>query len=81
MPYSENRYMVDISDTDYQQYALRFTDAIIKRYANHSSFLPFGIEYESGGGRISYSEQPGKFTLAPDGPECIGIKLPILRKY
>ncbi|HEX7584303.1 MAG TPA: beta-galactosidase, partial [Prolixibacteraceae bacterium] len=52
--YPNHRYMEDIGDPMYQQYALRFTDAITKRYANHPSLLAFGIDNESGDGRISY---------------------------
>ncbi len=54
--YPNHRYMEDIGDPNYQQYALRFTDAITKRYANHPALLAFGIDNESGDGRISYSE-------------------------
>lgn len=54
--YPNHRYMEDIGDPNYQQYALRFTDAISKRYANHPALLAFGIDNESGDGRISYSE-------------------------
>jgi beta-galactosidase len=54
--YPNHRYMVDVGDPDYQKYALRFTDAISKRYANHPALLAFGIDNESGDGPISYSE-------------------------
>ena len=54
--YPNHRYMEDIGDPMYQKYALRFTDAITKRYANHPALLAFGIDNESGDGRISYSE-------------------------
>jgi len=54
--YPNHRYMEDIGDPNYQNYALRFTDAISKRYANHPALLAFGIDNESGDGRISYSE-------------------------
>ena len=54
--YPNHRYMEDIGDPNYQQYALRFTDAISTRYANHPALLAFGIDNESGDGRISYSE-------------------------
>jgi beta-galactosidase len=40
----------------YQQYALRFSDEITKRYANHPVLLAFGIDNEPGDGQISYSE-------------------------
>jgi beta-galactosidase len=54
--YPNHRYMEDIGDPMYQMYALRFTDSITKRYANHPALLAFGIDNESGDGRISYSE-------------------------
>jgi beta-galactosidase len=54
--YPNHRYMEDVGDPDYQKYALRFTDAISKRYANHPALLAFGIDNESGDGPISYSE-------------------------
>ncbi|MBN1181598.1 MAG: beta-galactosidase [Bacteroidales bacterium] len=54
--YPNHRYMDDVGDPDYQKYALRFTDVITKRYANHPALLAFGIDNESGDGRISYSE-------------------------
>ena len=54
--YPNHRYMEDIGDPMYQKYALRFTDVISKRYANHPALLAFGIDNESGDGQISYSE-------------------------
>jgi len=54
--YPNHRYMEDIGDPNYQRYALLFTDAITKRYANHPALLAFGIDNESGDGPISYSE-------------------------
>lgn len=54
--YANHRYMDDIGDPDYQKYALRFVDAISKRYAKHPALLAFGIDNESGDGPISYSE-------------------------
>ncbi len=54
--YPNHRYMEDVGDPNYQKYALRFTDAITKRYANHPALLAFGIDNESGDGPISYSE-------------------------
>ena len=56
MQYPNHRYMEDIGDQNYQKFALLFTDAISKRYANHPALLAFGIDNESGDGRISYSE-------------------------
>ena len=54
--YPNHRYMEDIGDPMYQQYAMRFTDSITKRYGKHPALLAFGIDNESGDGRISYSE-------------------------
>ncbi len=54
--YPNHRYMEDIGDPNYQKYALRFTDVMTKRYAKHPALLAFGIDNESGDGRISYSE-------------------------
>jgi beta-galactosidase len=54
--YPNHRYMEDIGDPMYQHYALQFTDAMSKRYGKHPALLAFGIDNESGDGRISYSE-------------------------
>ena len=54
--YPNHRYMEDIGDHIYRKYALRYTDAISKHYANHHALLAFGIDNESGDGQISYSE-------------------------
>jgi beta-galactosidase len=54
--YPNHRYMEDFGDPNYQKYALLYTDAISKRYANHPALLAFGIDNESGDGPISYSE-------------------------
>jgi beta-galactosidase len=54
--YPNHRYMEDVGDSNYQQYALRLTDVISKRYAHHPALLAFGIDNESGDGPISYSE-------------------------
>ena len=54
--YPNHRYMEDVGDPMFQQYAVRFTDAISKQYGNHPALLAFGIDNESGDGRISYSE-------------------------
>ncbi|WP_423126946.1 beta-galactosidase [Gaoshiqia sp. Z1-71] len=56
LQYPNHRYMDDVGDPNYQKYALRFTDTISKRYANHPALLAFGIDNESGDGPISYSE-------------------------
>jgi beta-galactosidase len=54
--YPNHRYMEDIGDPMYQKYAVRFTDAMTKRYGKHPALLAFGIDNEPGDGRISYSE-------------------------
>ena len=54
--YPNHRYMEDIGDPMYQKYALRYTDALTKQYRKHPALLAFGIDNESGDGRISYSE-------------------------
>ena len=56
MLYPNHRYMEDIGDPMYQKYAFRFTDVMSKRYAKHPALLAFGIDNESGDGKISYSE-------------------------
>jgi beta-galactosidase len=53
--YPNHRYMEDVGDPTYQSYALRFADAVIKRYAKHPALLAFGLDNEPGDGRISYS--------------------------
>jgi beta-galactosidase len=54
--YPNHRYMVDVGDPMYQQYALRYTDMLTKRYAKHPALLAFGIDNESGDGPMSYSQ-------------------------
>ena len=54
--YPNHRYMEDIGDQMYQKYALRYADSLTKRYGKHSALMAFGIDNESGDGRISYSE-------------------------
>ncbi|HLP15665.1 MAG TPA: beta-galactosidase [Bacteroidota bacterium] len=54
--YPNHRYMEDIGDPVYQRYALRYTDALTKRYGHHPALFAFGIDNESGDGHISYSE-------------------------
>ena len=54
--YPNHRYMEDIGDPVYQKYALRYADTLSSRYGKHPALLAFGIDNESGDGRISYSE-------------------------
>ena len=53
--YPNHRYMEDVGDPLYQQHALRFADALTRRYAKHPALLAFGIDNEPGDGPISYS--------------------------
>lgn len=54
--YPNHRYMVDVGDPDYQKYALRYAEVLVKRYGKHPALLAFGLDNESGDGPISYSE-------------------------
>lgn len=54
--YPNHRYMEDVGDPYYQQYAVRYADSLSRHYANHPALLAFGIDNESGDGQISYSE-------------------------
>ncbi len=54
--YPNHRYMDDVGDPMYQQYAMRYVDTLSKRYAKHPALLAFGIDNEPGDGPISYSE-------------------------
>lgn len=50
------RYMEDISDPDYQHYALRFARILIERYKDHPALFCFGLCNEQGAGFVSYSD-------------------------
>ena len=54
--YPNGRYMEDVGDPMYQEYALRYTDTLTRRYAAHPALLAFGIDNEPGAGKISWSE-------------------------
>ncbi len=54
--YSNHRYMEDMGDPHFQEYALRLVDVMTKRYASHPALLSFGIDNELGDGPTSYSE-------------------------
>lgn len=54
--YPNHRYMEDVGDPVYQKYAVRYADTLTKRYGKHAALIAFGIDNESGDGRISYSE-------------------------
>ncbi|HTY00527.1 MAG TPA: beta-galactosidase [Bacteroidota bacterium] len=55
LQYPNHRYMEDVGDPYYQQYALRFANALVRHYAKHPALLAFGIDNEPGDGPISYS--------------------------
>lgn len=54
--YPNHRYMEDVGDPMYQQYATRYADSLTRHYGHHPALLAFGIDNESGDGPISYSE-------------------------
>jgi beta-galactosidase len=54
--YANTRYMVDVGDPAYREHALRFTEKLTLRYADHPALLAFGIDNEPGDGPYSYSE-------------------------
>jgi beta-galactosidase len=54
--YPNHRYMEDVGDPFYQQYALRFAGALVRQYARHPALMAFGIDNEPGDGPISYSD-------------------------
>ncbi len=56
MLYPNHRYMEDVGDPMYQQYALQYADTLTRRYGHHPALMAFGIDNESGDGPISYSE-------------------------
>lgn len=49
------RYMEDVADPAYQHYALRFAEALVKRYRNHPALFAFGLCNEIGSGKKSFS--------------------------
>jgi beta-galactosidase len=50
------RYMDDISDSDYAREAGILADALTKRYAHHPAVIAIGYDNEIGNGYMSYSE-------------------------
>ena len=58
--YPNHRYMEDVGDPMYQKYAVRYADILTKHYGKHPALMAFGIDNESGDGRISYSETARK---------------------
>lgn len=55
LQYPNHRYMEDVGDPFYQQYALHFADGLARHYARHPALLAFGLDNEQGDGPISYS--------------------------
>jgi beta-galactosidase len=49
------RYMEDIGDPVYREYAKRFADALTKHYANNPAIAAIGYDNEIGNGFMSYS--------------------------
>ena len=62
--YPNHRYMEDVGDPMYQKYAVRYADTLTKHYGKHPALMAFGIDNESGDGRISYSETARKRFIA-----------------
>ena len=62
--YPNHRYMEDVGDPIYQKYAVRYTDSLTKHYGKHPALIAFGIDNESGDGKISYSETARKRFIA-----------------
>ena len=62
--YPNHRYMEDVGDPMYQKYAVRYTDSLTKHYGKHPALIAFGIDNESGDGKISYSETARKRFIA-----------------
>ncbi|MET4591737.1 beta-galactosidase [Arthrobacter sp. 754] len=54
--HANTRYMVDVGDPAFREHALRLTDNLTRRYADHPALLAFGIDNEPGDGPFSYSE-------------------------
>lgn len=53
---SLHRYMEDMADPKYQQYAFRFAKIFIERYKNHPALYAFSMCNEIGSGKMSFSE-------------------------
>ena len=54
--YPARRYMVDISDPDYQRLQKRVAEQVFKRYGKHPAVIAVGYNNEMGNGYRSYSE-------------------------
>jgi beta-galactosidase len=53
--YPNHRYTVDAGDPHFREHAVRFTDRLTRRYADHPALAAFGIDNEPADGPISYS--------------------------
>jgi beta-galactosidase len=62
--YSLRRYMEDVDDPEYQKYALRFANVLVKRYREHPALFAFGLCNELGDGYMSYSGYARKRFIA-----------------
>lgn len=50
------RYMEDVGDPHFREYAYRMARKLVERYHNHPALLSFGLCNELGSGYHSYSE-------------------------
>lgn len=50
------RYMEDVDDPHFREYAYRMARKLVERYHNHPALLNFGLCNELGSGYHSYSE-------------------------
>ncbi len=57
LQYPVKRYMDDVSDPEYQIYALRFAEVLVNRYKNHPALLAFGLCNELGWCSRSHSDE------------------------
>lgn len=53
---ANTRYMEDVGDTHFREYAYRLAKKIAERYAGHKALLAFGLCNELGAGFCSYSD-------------------------
>lgn len=55
-----SRYMEDVGNPFFREYAYRFARVITERYSSHPALLAFGLCNELGAGFVSYSEEVKK---------------------
>ncbi|AJG98278.1 hypothetical protein LF65_01674 [Clostridium beijerinckii] len=53
---ANTRYMEDVGDPHFQNYALNLAEIMVKRYCDHPAMLAFGLCNELGSGFHSYSQ-------------------------